>query len=206
MRTYPLRALAKGGSSYCVFDLNDGPGRWDDEHFILMGRPNSPILRYDSISRGSDIPGVFSGDIVSVKGDDYLVIYHRGLVAKNLVTKKIFYLDEADFRVKSEAEYMGTIVPNRHKKHLYRTEVNGEKIDFYIDHLYGLDPKSKCILHNRRGYGFLTYDSISQYVGIRHPQTNEPLFFGDYDLHMESGSLVATVNGEKINITKGGKL
>ena len=206
MFTYPLRALSKDGNTYCVFDISDGPGHWDDEHFILIGRANSPVLRYDTISRGCDIPGVFSGDLIRVGKEDYLVSYQRGLVAKNVQTKQLFYLEDDDFIVISMAEYTGLVVPNRHKKHLYRAEINGNKVDFYIDQLFGKDPKTGAILNNRRGFGYIPVEAIRQYAGIKTADTGLPIFFGDYGLRMESGALVGYVDGKRINVTKGGKL
>lgn len=90
---YPLIALTKCRTNMVSFTLEDGLCPIDEEHFVLLNRPGSPILRYDTVLRGMDINGIFEGDIVNYEGTDYMIKYQRGFNAISLDKSKVITLD-----------------------------------------------------------------------------------------------------------------
>lgn len=84
MCTYPFKALSANGKELVAFTLADGPWRHDTKFFSLANRPGSPILKYNTIRRGSDIPGLFEGDIIEYNGKKYCIKYEMGLAAFSL--------------------------------------------------------------------------------------------------------------------------
>ena len=90
---YPLIALTATKKDMVDFTLEDGPCPVDEEHFVLLNRPGTPILSYATVLRGMDIPGVFEGDIISFEGTDYIVKYQRGFNAISIDKSKIITLE-----------------------------------------------------------------------------------------------------------------
>lgn len=200
MFTYPLRARSKCGKYLIEFNLSDGPCPLDEENFCLTQREGYPIITYDSITRGGDIPSLFAGDLIEKQGERYLVSYHRGLVARHLETKELLDLSDGNFTKVSTIYTQGIEMTNRHTKHLYKYG----KATFYIEHLYGV--MNGMLVLNRRKSVFIPMEEVRQYAGIKHPDTQKDLFFGDCGLTMLNGNLIAFKNGEAVNITLGGKL
>lgn len=200
MYTYPLRARSKCGEYLIEFDLQDGPCPLDKDHFCLTQREGCPILTYESITRGGDIPNLFAGDLIEKKGECYLVSYHRGLVARHLDTKELLDLSDGNFTKVSTIYNRGIEMINKHTKHLYKYG----RSTFYIEHLFGM--MEGMLVLNRRKNVFIPVSEVRQYAGIKHPDTQKDLFFGEYDLTMENGNLLAIKDGQTINITLGGKL
>lgn len=200
MYTYPLRARSKCGEYLIEFDLCDGPCPLDERYFFLAKWEGSPILDYKSITRGGDIPNIFAGDLIEKGGKKYLVSYHRGLVARNLETKELLDLKLGDFTKVSTIYSQNIEMINKHTKHLYRYG----RATFFIEQLFGII--GDTIILNRRKSLFIPLEEVHQYAGIKDPNTKKDLFFGDYDLTMENGHLMASKDGEIINITLGGKL
>lgn len=101
MSVYPFKALSVNYKELVSFTLEDGPWRQNMNFFGLMNRPGSPILRYNTIMRGCDIPGLFEGDIIEYKGKKYIMRYELGLAAVSLdgeviPSSKLEYINVVD--------------------------------------------------------------------------------------------------------------
>ena len=93
---YPIKARTKSGDFY-EFKVTDVPVYLDQEHFVLLNKNDSPILKKGLCIRGCDIPGIFEGDILEEDGVQYLVRYQRGFFCKdqNNETKYLYELRDA---------------------------------------------------------------------------------------------------------------
>ena len=97
-----LRAISMAGD-YVFFEMRDCPVILNDRAFILLNRPNSPILQLGSIARGTDDERMYEGDFVLDGQYNVIgyVIYNKGF--------KVFTLDEnvipmqEDFKVLSNS-------------------------------------------------------------------------------------------------------
>lgn len=200
MRSYPLRASSVCGKYMVPFSLKDGPIPLDDNTFALSEIPNSPILTYESILRGCDIEDLFAGDIVTSNGKDYLISYHRGLVGRSLDdTREVLYFDDIG---------KITMVSNIYNREAYMSSRQSTfpykyKNDvFYLQDIYGI--QNGMLRVNIKGGLLVPIEEAQQYAGVRGPES-ELVFFGDYGTKLVRGQIIANINGEEVNITKGGK-
>lgn len=96
MSVYPFKALSVNKKELVSFTLSDGPWRQDMTCFTLSNRPGTPILRYNTIMRGSDIPGLFEGDIIEYNGKKYIIKYEMGFAAVSL-DKEVIPVSELSY-------------------------------------------------------------------------------------------------------------
>ncbi|MDR1523223.1 MAG: hypothetical protein LBS29_04665 [Endomicrobium sp.] len=75
--SYRFRAQAITGE-YVIFTLGDIPVRITPDAFILAAKPNSLILKLNTIVCGADMLDLFEGDVVRIKDNLYTVRYMRG--------------------------------------------------------------------------------------------------------------------------------
>ena len=91
---YPIKARTRDGDWY-VFTELDVPCFINNNEYILLRKPNSPILQAGLIMRGCDIPDIFEGDRILADGVEYTVIYHCGFICRD-AEKNTRYLYEFD--------------------------------------------------------------------------------------------------------------
>ncbi len=82
MNCFMLKAISTD-NSWVTFYINDIPTPISEDRFVLLRRPNSPILMLDGIRRGDPKYGLFEGDIVEYQSTQYLICYERGFYAIN---------------------------------------------------------------------------------------------------------------------------
>lgn len=176
-----MRALSKCGNFLVPFTLADGPAPIDKDHFVLTMKPDTPILRYDSILRGSDIKGLFEGDIVTVEGDDkeYPVIYSSGVKLKDPESSiEIIYDNQKKFLCVSD-------IYTRKTKFIKRTipkfRING--IVFLLSDVYGIH--NGHLLLNKSVVKVKPED-VRMHAGVRDKNKNY-LYFGDQGLTLQNG-------------------
>ena len=73
------RALTDSGE-VVVFTPADVPVRLYSKYFALTRRPNSPLLRVDTLTRALDESGVGEGDTIEWQGRVWTVLYECGFV------------------------------------------------------------------------------------------------------------------------------
>lgn len=76
-----LRAPTVNGD-WNSFEIGDGPTRLTENTFILLGKPNTPVM-YCDVYRGDRESGLFEEDIVFFDDKSWLVCYDRGFYAIN---------------------------------------------------------------------------------------------------------------------------
>lgn len=105
---YPIKARTKSGDFY-EFKVTDVPVFLDREHFVLLNKSDSPILKKGLCIRGCDISNIFEGDIIESEGVEYLVRYQRGFFCKdkNNNTKYLYELHD----IKHIGHYLDTPWP-----------------------------------------------------------------------------------------------
>lgn len=168
-----MLALTKDGTDVVQFKLKDGPCPISEDYFVLLNRPGTPILRYDSIMRGMDIPGVYEGDIISFKHKDYMIKYQKGYNAVSLSGEVLDISKLKYLKVKTHMYFQNSfkpIVPT-----LIRMRIRG-KI-YPIKKIFGATKKG--IVVNERGLGVVEINEIQQDAGMR--VDGKKVYFGKND-------------------------
>lgn len=195
MYSYPLRAESVDGTMLVPFTLLDGPCKMDEKHFVLTARKDSPILKYGTILRGSDVEDVFEGDYIEVDGKEYLVIYRRGLIALDSEGTSLDFLSAGKFKVVSNIYKRGERNKIRRKKHKYRYD----DISFQLDQVYGIH-NGKLLL-NFSGGVMMDVEIVQQSAGLKKGSVE--MYFGDEGLHLFRGKCVTEDSGKLMDIAKG---
>lgn len=217
MLNYAFKALSKSGKEMVIFKLEDGPCPIDSNYFMLAGRPGTPLLRYDSIMMGSDLNGVFSGDIVEYKGKEYCVSYNRGFALRSMDGDEIIRFHQLD--INSMKVIGHELLDNRG---FYFENI---KPKFkYIDSEYA---KAKRLKSNEIMWGFKSFfgtidnklivnvygvkllipcNSIQQYTGFSYQ--GKPVYFNDSikgsPVYMKSGRVYITQDGMRMDLRLSG--
>ena len=89
MNCLMLKAISTN-QEWVTFTISDVPTPIQDGLFVLLMRPNSPILKLDSIRRGDEDTMLFEGDVIEEDNTRYLICYERG-----------FYAIDSDYIVRS---------------------------------------------------------------------------------------------------------
>ena len=195
MTTLNLNAETLTGDRY-VFSLNDVPVMLDDTQFVLMAKPNSPILLINTVITGMDIDGLFEGSIISDGKDEYVVSFKRGFAAMR-----------ADRTVKKLTEFpmilnTGTFAEKEHaarpmcrQRILYKTN----DMQFQIKDLIGIMDNNLVI---RENYTKVCVEDIQQYAGISY--NGNKVFFGDIiegsPVHMYKGRICIMKDGKHFDL------
>lgn len=171
MNYYPLIAMNKAGTDMVQFSLEDGICPITADLFILTNRSGSPILRYDTILRGMDIPNIYEGDIITYKQRDYIVKYQRGFNAISIDGQVINLQWVKDIKVKTHMYFQDIF------KRIELTKIRYRCGDFYftIRKIYGAT-KTHLIV-NDRNKKFLPLTEIQQDAGIS--MCNKRLYYGN---------------------------
>lgn len=194
---YPMRALSKCGNFLVPFTLADGPAPIDKDHFILTEKQNSPILRYDSVLKGSDIEGLYEGDIVTIEGDDkeYPVIYATGVRLKDSEEQiEIIYDNQKKFSIVSD-------IYTRKMKFIKRTipKFRIDNTGFLLSDLYGMH-KGHLLLNKTSV--MVKPEDIRMHAGVRD-KNRKYLYFGDHGLTLLNGQPGVYQDGEFITLASG---
>ena len=168
MKNYStLRALSTKDEPV-IFDISDVPMMMDEEHFVLVRREGSPILRVDTVVLGTDIEGVFEGSrIVDNQGKEYTVSYKRGFAAMD-ASRKIFKLNSIAPFIYKEVNISATlscrarIIFKCDDRFFQLRDVVGEKDGFMII---------------KNNYSLIDPNNIQQFAGMSN--NNQRLFLGD---------------------------
>lgn len=169
---YPLRARTVSGELY-TFTMSNIPLRIDSKTFVLAKIPNSPILKWNTIQRGLDIPDIFEGDILEIEGKLYLLGYERGfnLVAEDCVSGYDYLYNHKDYKV------VGNIYTMKFPKQLkavkrltFKYENRIVPINL-ITGYYQDNPIATGVSH------YVDMDRLQQSAGISI--NNQKIFFGD---------------------------
>jgi len=178
-----------------VFDLRDGPVRFDTESFILSNRPNTPILSISTVRRCSNVfsingPCLFEGDTIieSKYGNKLKIFYNRGFFAKH--GENIYNLDniEGMIFVKSEVPEYPII-----SKLLYCYS----SLKFHLFDIIGVDNDN--ILLNKMNDIIIPINEIQQYACIKDSKGSKAFFGNKVLLSDKSEGYLKLVNG-KISI------
>ena len=201
MSVYPFKALSASYKELVSFTLADGPLRQDIKFFTLMNRPGSPVLRYNTIMRGCDIPGLFEGDIIEYKGKKYIIRYEMGLAAVSLdkeviPVNKLEYINVVD-NMYFQKEFPITYCNRLTFKYIEKgdNKYKGNYKYFGIKSITGaFKDKSLIAIY---GSKLVDEDSILQFTGVRYK--GERIHFGECiegnPLYMEKGRLLIKALG-----------
>lgn len=184
MYSYPLRALSKKGGLAVPFTLGDGPCRIDDNYFILTERPGSPLLRYDMILRGMDIPGIFEGDILLDNGKEFVIQYQRGFMAVSKDKEQKSLSSIPNIQVVSNIYKRNDFVIPKLLAMMYKIR---ESDLFELDCILGVN-EGNLILNYKEGM-LVPEHEIKQYAGITY--LGNSMYFGD------------EINGNKLMLRQG---
>ena len=115
-----MKALTVKGQWY-EFTLNDVPCVFEDGHFALLRKPDSPILRLDTIRRGEPSRRLYEGDIIHMGGENWLVSYERGfyLVSESYVIREICKMTD-HVTIGSTVSMNFPVDTNFKKKHMFK--------------------------------------------------------------------------------------
>lgn len=108
MQSLILKTTTVDGAWF-PFTIFDIPCRVDENHFVLLNRPYTPVLNLNSIRRG-DASGYYEGDILRVNGREYVVCYRRGFYAIS-VDLHIIYLHQLPEDTMYVGDYMDLDFP-----------------------------------------------------------------------------------------------
>ena len=187
----PLAALSKDKTMIVPFTLNDGPCALNATHFILMARPGTPILCYDSIYRRLPDSNICEGSIIEKDGEEYIVKYHRGFNAISK-SKKIIEVITPDLKVKGHVNIIQSdFAPI--KGSLPKYEIQGQYLTFKS--FYGV--LKKCLLVRNKHINIVKFCYINQYAGISYE--GNKAYFGTKN---SDGDLLTLVDGKPKYINK----
>jgi hypothetical protein len=194
--TYPLRAESADGTELVPFTLDDGPCKISEEFFVLTTRIQSPILKYETILRGSDITGLFEGDYVEIDGVEYLVVTKRyGLCAVGKEGDLKDFIDVRNFNVVSNIYKRKE--HDKLKRKVHRYKYSG--IQFNLDRVYGMH-KGKLLL-NHNGGMLIPIKEIQQETGNKI--ANKVTYYGDDGLFSLRGHCVKEVGDKLFDCMRG---
>lgn len=199
MHCFTMTALTHNGD-WCTFNISDIPCYINDKEFVLLNKPNSPILLAGTIRRGDSKYNLFEGDIVSVDNHLYLVCYERG-----------FYLIDADYQVRYFSSLLHYTVVGTSDTLEFPV-----KLSFRLKHLFktkGVLFRLQDIIGSYKGDLLIRtcskpvpIDTISQECCFVHDKTR--MFFGDIidgvPIEMYKGRLVLNNNNIMYDATNGG--
>ena len=192
MSTYPLKALSKDRKELVVFGIEDGPCPLDSNFFVLTKRPGSPILRYDSILRGMDVPNLFEGDIIESNGTQYIIKYHRGFNAISLEGDTLEIKDLRRAKVVDQLYFQD----NFKKKYPTRHKYIIDGVDTEFTRFMGATETGVII--NDSNLPVVPFFKVMQNTGMRYK--GNKLYFGNIinncPVVLYKGNIVIIENGK----------
>lgn len=144
--------------------------------FMLMNRPGTPFLYYSSIMRGMDIPNIFEGDIIEIKGEAYVVCYNSGFYAISLNTtqsiKSIKLRDCTGYKVVSNTYLKKDIKIEK----VAKLGLKFRGITFSYNDIYGR--YGDCLLINSNDGMLIPIREVQQEARVTYK--GRKLYFGDF--------------------------
>lgn len=200
MACYIMKALTRN-KEWFIFEMSDIPTLFTSEEFVLMNKPNTPILSLKSIRRGDKDTMLFEGDLIEMNGDVWTICYERGFYAIN-ADYVIRYLDSlSDYVVIGDCSTMQSPVPiNFREKHLFKYK----DIIFRLNDIIGAY-EGKLLLRsvaNPVDVNDINQECCLTYNGTR-VFLNDLIDLGS-TVSLRYGRVVTKVNGEFVDITNGG--
>ena len=192
MNILKLKAETTAGDDF-IFTVLDIPVLIDNNKVVLMNKPGSPILLYNTISVMSDIEGVGEGTVIEDNGT-YTVSFKRGFAAVN---------NDKEVRKLGDFNTL-TINTTKNVQNLCRYKIlfKSGDIQFQIKDIVGLSA-GKCIC--KRSYNIFELDTIQQYAGITYE--DKRIFLGDTidgnEVSMFKGRICLIIDNKHIDITDG---
>lgn len=199
--SFVMRAPTVSGDWY-NFTVGDCPILLTDNTFILVGKPNSPVM-YCDVYRGEEESGLFEGDVVYCDDTSWLVCYDRGFYAINKDYAVRYLYTMHDFRVIGvsghDVDFPVPYSRRLHHKFSYKD---------VVFNLWDFKSCEKDGIHIRRYAKALAAEDIHQEAGVRI--NNRKAYLGyKYNgniLVMRGGRLVYEDDTDFIDIATGGKL
>lgn len=120
MNCFILKSISASGL-WTEFTLNDLPVPIDNKSFILMARPDSPILDLSNVRRGDPSTGLYEGDVILCDDETWLICYERGFYAINDAYVVRYFDKLTDFQYLGVRENFNISIPLKlKKKHMFR--------------------------------------------------------------------------------------
>lgn len=171
MRCFTMKALTLN-NTWCSFEINDVPTRFNQSEFALIRRESSPRLLIKSIRRGDPDTGLCEGDIIAWNNERWLVCYERGfyVINESYVTQTLDKLD--DYELVGDcfsSEFPIPILKRNKCLFKYRDTV------FRLEDIVGAYDKDhiilRCLSHP------IPISEVSQDAGIM--MNKQRMYFGD---------------------------
>lgn len=218
---YPFKALSKNKKELVVFTLEDGICPLDDNFFFLVRRPGTPILRYDSVMVGTDLNGVFEGDIVEYNEKEHIVAFNRGFALKELNGNEVIHLDKISnykvvdnvcFRPELKREFSPISFKHVDKEYAKLSRSKKEiDIKWGIKSFYGAI--GERLIVNIYGVKLLVpNDEIQQFAGFyvnykeEDKEISSKIYFSDKiensPIYMEKGRVCVKYDGIKYDLRR----
>lgn len=168
MNTLSLQALTSDGKA-CRFSVCDVPVVIDDEQFVLMARPGSPILLTHSIVSCTDIPNISEGTVLTdSSGKEYTVSFKRGFAAMDKQRNVVKINEIGEYRVTNTVSLSS--ISTCRQRLIYKY---GD-IQFQLKDFVGIIDGKAVIKEN---YTAIDVSEIQQYAGLTYMGKN--VFLGD---------------------------
>lgn len=117
MNCFTLKAISTE-NKWVEFSMSDIPTPISEDKFVLMKRPNSPILNLEGIRRGDPDTGLFEGDIIEQDSELYLICYERGFYAINGDYVVCLFDKLQNYKLVGDTSTMDINIPISYKKTL----------------------------------------------------------------------------------------
>lgn len=168
MNTLSLQTLTAKGE-FCEFSVHDVPVAVDDEQFVLMAKPGSPILLNKFIVSCTDIPNVHEGTVlVDAKGKEYVVSFKRGFAAMD-AERNVIKINEIGDYIITDTVSLSSISTCRQRL-IYKYK----DMQFQLKDFVGLSDGKAIIKEN---YTPIDLNEIQQYAGLTY--NSKSVFLGD---------------------------
>ncbi len=94
MNSFIMKTLTLD-NKWFEFTLADVPTLQNHDQFVLMNKPDTPILKVKHIMRGDIETGLYEGDVIQYKGRPWLVCYERGfrIINSEYVIQYLYHVD-----------------------------------------------------------------------------------------------------------------
>lgn len=201
MNCFIMKALDKQGKWY-EFTMKDLPTLFSNNYFVLMNKPNSPILDYSTIRRGDKATNLYEGDVIKIENTLWYICYERGFYAINIdyEIKYLYQLGDYEF-VGTSMEVDAEVPINFRNKHLFMYK---DKIFRFNDIIGAVDGK----LLLRAISEPIHPENIRQEFGISNEGSR--VYWGDkingHKVFLHYGRICIRKDKEYIDLVTGGKI
>ena len=202
MRCFIMKALTLKGKWF-PFTLEDVPTRFNKEEFALLKRPNTPRLLLKELLRGDPESGLYEGDIIKWREENWMVCYERGfyIINEKYVTQTLDQLD--NYELVGNCFDMEFPIPIlRRNKCLFKYN----NVVFRLDDIVGPCGNNHIILRSFKDP--VPIADIQQDAGIMRNKLR--LYFGDITnegvVDLYKGRIVYRKDNTIVDVITGGSL